>query len=139
VSFRVLHLNPAGLRRNPAFTNVVVVSGAAKRIVIGAIDPVDEHGALVGRGDLAAQTEQIFRNLEVSLAAAGARLEDVIIWRIFVAEGQALDPAVAVFARVWGQRANPPANTVVFVPALGYPGALLCLEAEAVVADAPGS
>jgi enamine deaminase RidA (YjgF/YER057c/UK114 family) len=133
MSFRVEHLNPPGLRRNPAFTNVIVMTGPAKWIVIGAIDPVDETGALVGRGDLAAQTEQVFKNLEVSLSAAGARLEDIIIWRIFIVQGESVETGARVFQRVWGQRPNPPANTIVFVPALGYPGSLICLEAEAVV------
>lgn len=133
MSFKVEHLNPPGTRRNPAFTNVITVTGPAKWIVIGAIDPVDENGALVGAGDLAAQTEQIFKNLELDLSAAGARLEDVIIWRIFVVQGQSLDAGAGVFMRVWGRRPNPPANTIVFVPELGYPGALITLEAEAVV------
>jgi hypothetical protein len=31
-------------------------------------------------------------------------------------------------------RPNPPANTIVIVPALDYPGALQRLEAEAIVA-----
>ena len=81
-----------------------------------------------------AQTEQVFRNLEISLAAAGAKLTDVVIWRIFVVQGQSLQAGASVFFKWWGQRPNPPANTIVFVPALGYPGALLTLEAEAIVA-----
>jgi enamine deaminase RidA (YjgF/YER057c/UK114 family) len=134
MSLEVQHLNPPGLRQYPAFTNVITISGAAKRVIIGAVDPVDESGALVGAGDLAAQTEQIFRNLEVSLAAAGARLEDIVMWRIFIVAGQSLDAAAAVAMRVWGRRPNPPANNVMFVSALGYPGSLITLEAEAVVA-----
>ena len=132
MSFNVERLNPAGTRINPAFTNVVTISGSAKRIIVGAVDPVDEHGTLVGRGDIGAQTEQIFKNLEIMLAAAGATLQDVVIWRIFVVQGQPLQPAVAVFYQHWGQRPNPPANTVVYVPSLGHPDALLTLEAEAV-------
>lgn len=68
------------------------------------------------------------------LSAAGATLQDVVIWRIFVVQGQQLESAAAVFFRRWGQRPNPPANTIVFVPALAYLGSLVCLEAEAVVA-----
>ena len=133
MTVEIEHLNPPGMRRNPAFTNVVTIRGDARRIVIGAIDPVDETGALVGAGELAAQTEQVFKNLEIALAAAGATLQDVIIWRISLATGQSMDPAARVFARVWGQRPNPPANSVVFVSALGYPGSLIALEAEAVI------
>ena len=133
MSLQIEHLNPAGTRVNPAFTNVITVTGSAKRIIIGAIDPVDEHGALVGRDDLAAQTEQVFNNLETMLSAVGATLRDVVIWRIFVVQGQPLESGAAVFFRRWGQHPNPPANTIVFVPALGYPGSLVCLEAEAYV------
>jgi len=134
MSFTLDYLSPPGMRVNPAFTNVIVTSGAAKRIIVGALDPVDEHGALVGSGDIVAQTEQIFRNLKIALAAAGASLDNVVIWRIFVQEGQSLQAGASVFFREWGQRSNPPANTIVFVPSLGYPGALLTLEAEAIVA-----
>jgi len=134
MTLQIEHLNPAGLRVNPAFTNVVVATGAQKRIIVGAVDPVDEKGALVGPGDLAAQTEQIFHNLQIALAAAGAGLTDVVIWRIFVVEGQSLQSAASVFFGKWGQRPNPPANTIVFVPSLGYPGALITLEAEAIIA-----
>ena len=54
---QIQHLNPAGLRVNPAFTNVIVATGAAKRIIVGAVDPVNEAGELVGPNDMVAQTE----------------------------------------------------------------------------------
>jgi enamine deaminase RidA (YjgF/YER057c/UK114 family) len=132
-TLRIEHLNPAGMRQNPAFTNVVAVSGAGRTLYIGAIDPVDVAGALVGPGDLAAQTTQVFKNLELALAGGGATLEQIVLWRIYIVEGQAMERAAGVFMQVWGRRPNPPANTIVFVPALGYPGSLIALEALAVV------
>jgi enamine deaminase RidA (YjgF/YER057c/UK114 family) len=134
MSLHIEHLNPTGLRVNPAFTNVIVATGMAKRIIVGAVDPVNEAGELVGPNDIVAQTEQVFHNLEISLAAAGAELTDVVIWRIFILQGQSLQAGASVFFKKWGQRSDPPANTIVFVPALGFPGALLTLEAEAIVA-----
>jgi len=134
MSLEIEHLSPAGMRVNPAFTNAIVVSGSAKRIIVGAVDPVNEAGELVGPNDMVAQTEQVLHNLEILLAAAGATLTDVVIWRIFVVHGQSLQAGASGFFKRWGQRPNPPANTIVFVPALGVPGALLTLEAEAVVA-----
>ena len=133
MTFQVQRLNPSGMRASPAFSNMVVVSGPARTIYIGTIDPVDNTGALVGRGDLATQTEQIFKNLDVLLTAVGARLEDIVIWRIFVVERQSLRSAANVFFRVWGQRSDPPANTIVFVPSLGVSDALITLEAVAVL------
>ncbi|HMG29489.1 MAG TPA: hypothetical protein VK585_05155 [Jiangellaceae bacterium] len=36
VHTRVEHINPAGLPQNPAFTQVVAVSGPAKTVYVGA-------------------------------------------------------------------------------------------------------
>ena len=69
---RVEFLSPDGLPRNPAFSNVVVVSGSVRTIYIGGQDAVDAEGNIVGIGDLAAQTEQVLRNLTTALAAADA-------------------------------------------------------------------
>jgi len=74
---QVQHLNPATLHTNPAFTQVVVVTGAVKTIYIGGQNGVDAAGAVVGKGDIAVQAEQMFKNLEAALAAAGAGLEHI--------------------------------------------------------------
>jgi hypothetical protein len=49
---QVQFLNPDTLHRNPAFTNVIVVSGSAKTIYVGGQDSVDASGAIVGKGRL---------------------------------------------------------------------------------------
>ena len=131
----VQHLNPEGLNKNPAFTNVVVVSGAAKTIYIGGQDAVDASGAIVGKGDLRAQTEQIFKNLEIVLNAAGATVHDVIKWNIYVVQGQNLAPGFEVFQRVWGQHPNPPLITGVFVAGLAHPDFLVEIDAVAVIPE----
>jgi enamine deaminase RidA (YjgF/YER057c/UK114 family) len=130
---RVEYLNPAGMRTNPAFTNVVVTSGPVKTLYIGALDAADESGAIVGKGDIGAQTEQIFRNLDVALRGGGATLEHVVLWRIYIVAGHAPLPAIEVFQRVWGHRRHPPANTVVYVAKLEPADFLIALEAIAVV------
>ena len=131
----VQHLNPEGLHKNPAWSNVVSVSGRAKTIYVGGQNAVDASGEIVGKGDLAAQTEQVFRNLETALAAAGARLENVIKWNLYVLAGQPIQPGFEVFQRVWGQRANPPVITAAMVAGLAHPDFLLELDAVAVVPE----
>lgn len=131
----VEHIQPDGLHHNPAFTNVVTVSGPARTVYVGGQNAVDESGRIVGAGDLAAQTAQVFRNLEIALGSAGAKLEHVIKWTVYVKEGEPLEAGFAVFQEVWGRRPNPPLITVAVVQALANPEFLVELEAVAVVPD----
>jgi len=130
---RVEHLNPEGLPKNPAFTYVVAVTGPAKTVYIGGQNAVNASGEIVGKGDVGAQTEQVFRNLKSALEAADADLEHVIKWNIYVVDGQPIQPAFEVFQRVWGRRPNPPLITLLKVSGLAQPDFLVELEAVAVV------
>jgi enamine deaminase RidA (YjgF/YER057c/UK114 family) len=131
----VEHLQPEGLPKNPAFTNVVAVSGPVKTVYVGGQNAVDPNGEIVGKGDIARQTEQIFRNLESALDAAGARLEHVIKFNLYLVAGQDLMPGFAVYQRVWGGRPNPPLVTAAFVSELARRDFLVELEAVAVVPE----
>jgi enamine deaminase RidA (YjgF/YER057c/UK114 family) len=130
---RVEHLNPAGLNQNPAFTNVAVVSGPVRTIYIGGQDAMNAAGEVVGKGDLAAQTEQVLVNLQTALAAAGAGPEHVIKWNLLVVDGQSIEQGYAAFQRVWGNRPNPPLITAAFVSGLAHPDFLVEMDAIAVV------
>jgi enamine deaminase RidA (YjgF/YER057c/UK114 family) len=128
-------IHPGGLHRNPAFTNVVVVTGPAKTIYVGGQNAVDASGAIVGKGDLKKQTEQILTNMQIALAAAGAGLEHVVRWTLYVVEGQPLREGFEVFQRVWGDRPNPPAISMAFVAGLANPDFLAEMDAIAVVPE----
>jgi enamine deaminase RidA (YjgF/YER057c/UK114 family) len=132
---QVQYLNPETLYRNPAFTNVVVVSGHVKTVYVGGQDAVDASGAIIGKGDLKAQTEQILRNIEAALAAGGARLEHVIKWNIYVVQGQSLQEGFEAFQQIWGNRPHPPAITGMFVAGLAHPDFLAEMDAIAVVPE----
>src|SRR5688572_10604377 len=109
----VTHVNPEGMHNNPAFSQAVIVQEPARTIYIGGQNAVAADGQIVGAGDLAAQTEQVFRNLETVLAAAGATLHDIIKWTIYVVQGHDFMPGFAVSQRAWGTSAPPPAISVV--------------------------
>ena len=131
----VQHINPEGLSKNPAFTQVVTVAGPAKTIYIGGQDAVDATGAIVGKGDIKAQVEQVFKNLQTALKASGAGLEHIVKWNIYIVQGQPLRPAVEVSQQIWGGRPNPPAITVMFVAGLANPDFLVEMDAIAVIPD----
>jgi enamine deaminase RidA (YjgF/YER057c/UK114 family) len=130
---QVEYLNPETLHKNPAFTNVVVVTGPAKTVYIGGQNAVDASGAIVGKGDLKAQTVQVLHNIQAALAAAGARPEHVVKWTLFIVQGQSIAEGYAAFQSAWGNRPNPPAITMAFVAGLAHPDVLIEMEAIAVV------
>jgi len=132
---RVEYVNPEGLHKNPAYTNVVVATGPVRTVYVGGQDAVDATGAIVGKGDLRAQTEQILRNIEAALAAVGAGLEHIVKWNVYVVQGQSLREGFEVFQRVWGNRPNPPAITGMFVAGLAHPDFLAEIDAIAVVPE----
>jgi enamine deaminase RidA (YjgF/YER057c/UK114 family) len=131
----VQFINPDSLPKNPAFTNVVTVSGSVKTIYIGGQDAVDATGAIIGKGNLKAQTEQILKNILAALTAAGAGPEHVVKWNIYVVQGQSIQEGFAAFQSVWGNRPNPPAISVLFVAGLAHPDFLVEMDAIAVVPE----
>jgi enamine deaminase RidA (YjgF/YER057c/UK114 family) len=131
----VEHINPEQLNRNPAFTNVIVVTGQHKTIYIGGQDAVDGDGNIVGKGDIGAQAEQVYKNLQTALAAAGARLEHIVKWNLYLVQGQPLEPGFQAFQKMWGNRPNPPTITMAYVAGLAHPDFLFELDAIAVVPE----
>lgn len=54
------------------------VSATGRLVVVSGQVALDRNGVVVGRGDFEAQAVQVFENLAVALAAAGATFGDVI-------------------------------------------------------------
>ncbi|NLO30644.1 MAG: RidA family protein [Methanosarcina mazei] len=130
---QVSYINPDDLHKNPAFTNVVAVTGLVKTIYIGCQDAVDASGTIVGKGDIKKQTEQVLANLQAALKAGGAELENVVKWNLYIVQGQPLQPGFEAFQQLWGRRPDPPVITAIFVSGLANPDFLVEMDAIAVV------
>jgi enamine deaminase RidA (YjgF/YER057c/UK114 family) len=127
------YLKPKGLAINPAYSHVAVSSGARTIYIAGQVS-TDEKGAIVGAGDLGAQTTQVMRNIGLCLAAAGASYEHVVKITTYVVNYKPEDRAVIGKARTpfFADR-PPPASTLVGVSALAAPEWMIEIEAVAVV------
>jgi 2-iminobutanoate/2-iminopropanoate deaminase len=129
---QVKRINPPTLSTPTGYTHVVEVTGPAKTVYIAGQIAFDKEGKIVGAGDMAAQAEQVFKNLQAALEAAGAKFSDVVKMNTYITD-MAKAPAVReVRARYFGQTA--PASTLVQVPALARPELMLEIEVIAVVA-----
>jgi enamine deaminase RidA (YjgF/YER057c/UK114 family) len=129
----VQYVNPPGLPASPAYTQMVVASGPVKTIYIGMQNAVDAERHIVGKGDIAAQTEQALKNIQACLDAAGAKPEHIVLMNVYVQQGQSIQDGFGAFQRFWGARPNPPANSVIFVPAFTPPDFLVGIDAIAVI------
>jgi enamine deaminase RidA (YjgF/YER057c/UK114 family) len=127
------HPRAEGLLHNPSFSQVVSASGRRTIYTAGQVS-IDERGALVGPGDLAAQTTQVMRNVGLALAAAGAGYADIVKLTTYVVNYKAEDRVVVGKARApFFAGGSPPASTLVGVAALALPEWLVEIEAVAVV------
>ncbi|OJZ71311.1 hypothetical protein BRW65_18750 [Mycobacterium paraffinicum] len=87
-------------------------------------------------GDIATQTRDALRRIEIALGQAGAALTDVVRTRIYVTAITRWREVAAVHAEVFGD--IRPAATMVQVSALIAPGLLVEIEADAYVEPATG-
>jgi len=131
---KTLH-NPQQLFEPRFFTHAVGVTGARLVFVSGQVS-YDRDGFVVGKGDIRAQSEQVFRALESCLRAAGAAWSDVIKLNGYMVD---LNPdAVNIYREVRSGYLAPdqlPASTLVGVERLVHEDLLLEVELVAAVGE----
>ena len=128
---QVKRTNPPTLSAPTGYTHVVEVARTARTVYIAGQVALDRSGTVVGKGDMKAQAEQVFKNLEAALAAAGASFKDVVKTNTYVTDMSQAQVIRDVRAKHFGQA--PPANTLVQVVALARPELMLEIEVIAAV------
>jgi 2-iminobutanoate/2-iminopropanoate deaminase len=128
---QVKRTNPPALSAPTGYTHIVEVTGPAKTIYISGQIAFDKDGKVVGAGDMKAQAEQVFKNLETALTAAGAKFSDVVKMNSYITDmskAQAVRDVRAIYFK-----GATPASTFVEVKGLVRPELLLEIEVVAVV------
>ena len=110
-------------------TVVISFKDGGRRLLVGGQVAVDKDGNVVGKGDMRAQLEQVGKNVEACLRAAGAKASDIISTRAFVTDPDAFNKNADVLARYLGSDAKP-SNTAAVSLAAG-PDFLVEIEAVA--------
>ena len=123
--------NPATLAPPRTYAHVTVVSSAKQVHVSGQV-ATNAAGEVVGKGDLGAQTEQVYANLGHALGAAGATLADVFKIVTYVVNITPDKVAAIRAARAKFIGNGPfPSSTMVGVTGLVHPDLLIEVEAIA--------
>ena len=130
---QVKRTNPPALSAPTGYTHIVEVTGPNRTIYISGQIAFDKNGTIVGApGDMKAQAEQVFKNLETALAAAGATFADVVKMNSYITDMSKVQAVRDVRARYFTDAT--PASTFVEVKGLVRPELLLEIEVIAVVA-----
>jgi enamine deaminase RidA (YjgF/YER057c/UK114 family) len=119
----------------PTGYSYVVKAQGSRLVFISGQVAYNQDDQLVGKGDLAAQAEQVFANLKACLDSAGATFDDVVKMTTFIVNyDTARDRPILQAARTRHLPADgPPASTLVGVQALALPDLLIEIEAIAVL------
>jgi enamine deaminase RidA (YjgF/YER057c/UK114 family)/quinol monooxygenase YgiN len=123
-------MNPAGLSTPTGYSHVVSARGGKTVYIAGQI-ALDAKGQLVGPGDLAAQTRQVFENLSVALKAAGAAFANVVKTNYYLRDASQVEIVRQVRSKYI--TSELPASTLIEVPRLARPEFLIEIEVIAVV------
>lgn len=132
---KIQHLNPDALSKNPAFSQIVMTQGSGRTAYIGGQDAVNSKGEIVGKRDLAKQTEQVMKNLQTALSACNASFENVVKLTIYLLEGEDLYRGFQVSHKYLGNLKNPPAISVLLVSGLANPDFLIEMDAIAFIPE----
>lgn len=126
----VRYLNPPTLSAPTGYSHVAEVTGGRTIYIAGQV-AFDNSGKVVGEGDFAAQTTQVFENLKLALAAVGATFENVVKVNTYVTDMSQLQTLREIRGRYYGKFA--PASTLVEIRRLAHPDLMIEIEAVAVV------
>ncbi len=113
------------------FSQCAIVPAGMTLLFISGQVPRNTEGDTVGIGDMAAQSEQVFQNLQLILQAHGATFANAVKATIFVTDMKRAGEVTAARAKFYGNAV--PASTFVEVSALGDPDWLLEVEMVAAV------
>jgi 2-iminobutanoate/2-iminopropanoate deaminase len=123
-------IQPKSVHDTTAFSYSHAVKMGNLVFVAGQV-ALDAAGNLVGEGDVAAQTEQVFRNLKAVLEAAGSGIDKVGKVTVFTTKLEYRPTIHGIRARVFKEAGRFPASTLAVVSSLADPRWLVEIEAVA--------
>jgi enamine deaminase RidA (YjgF/YER057c/UK114 family) len=126
-------INPDTIAQPFGYTHVVETRGSRTIYISGQI-AFDLERNIVGVGDMRAQAEQVFKNLQSALTSVNATFADVVKFTYYLVDVSQIQ-AVRDARDQYIDTAHPPASTAVEIRRLVHEDLLVEIEAVAVLYD----
>jgi enamine deaminase RidA (YjgF/YER057c/UK114 family) len=130
-------INPWTWQDAFGFAQAHEITGGGRTVFCAGQASVDDDGRPLHAGDMRAQLERTFDNLETILKAADAHLGDVVRLNYYTTDAEALLGAWDVIAMRLTAANSRPASTLLGVQTLAFPELLIEIEATAVANTQP--
>jgi len=109
---------------------------AGEIVAVSGTTATDEHGLIVGAGQMYVQARQALANIRAALERVGLAMEHVIRTRMFVTDMGRFAEAARAHKEFFAD--SPPASTIVEVRRLAHPDMMIEIEADAYAGSLSG-
>jgi 2-iminobutanoate/2-iminopropanoate deaminase len=114
----------------PRYSQGILTDGGKVLFVAGQTAS-DKEGKVVGKGDIEAQTRQVFENLSAVLKEAGGTLDNLVMTTTYITDRKYREGYNRV--RMGQYKVNAPTSTLVIVTGLASPDYLIEISGIAVI------
>lgn len=130
---RIRRINPPALGAPPGYSQIVEAR-AGRLYFIAGQTALDAEGRVVGKGDIAAQAAQVFRNLASALEAVGCTAADLAKLTVFLRDMSDLGAYREARNRFFATVTPPAAPAITLVEVSRLYGPDFLIEVEAIAA-----
>ncbi len=114
----------------PRYSQGIFIEGG-KLLFVAGQTASDQNGNVVGKGDIKAQTTQVFANLKAVLEEAGGTLDDLVMTTTYITDREYREGYNEVRRGLY--KKDPPTSTLVIVKGLANPDYLIEIAGVAVI------
>jgi 2-iminobutanoate/2-iminopropanoate deaminase len=114
----------------PRYSQGILTEGG-KVLFIAGQTASDKDGNVVGKGDIKAQTRQVFENIRAVLETAGGSFDNLVMTTTYITDRKYREGYNEVRRDIYKQ--DPPTSTLVIVSGLANPDYLIEIASIAVL------
>lgn len=125
--------NPSSLSTPKGYSQAAEIDlGSSRMIIMAGQIALDKNGALIGKDDLAKQTEQVFKNIKHIVEDAGGTMTNVVKLNYYIKDVSKVQEVRNIRDKYINTQ-TPPVSTLVEVSKLFRDDILIEIEATAVI------